>query len=86
MCLIFCLADILTQFRPLFNRQNFDLFCTFIVGLITHQHRATVTGIYPPPPSDPNVDAPSHTVDARIFGIFGTQRLILTTNGIQLHL
>ena len=46
MHLIFCLTDILTQFRPLFNRQNFALFCTFIVGLITHQHRATMTGIY----------------------------------------
>ena len=38
MPLIFCLVDILTQFRPLFNRQNFALFCTFIVGLITHRH------------------------------------------------
>ena len=46
MPLIFCLVDILTQFRPLFNRQNFALFCTFIVGLITHPHRATLTGIY----------------------------------------
>ena len=46
MPLIFCLVDILTQFRPLFNRQNFALFCTFIVGLITHRHRATLTGIY----------------------------------------
>ena len=46
MPVIFCLVDILTQFRPLFNRQNFALFCTFIVGLITHRHRATLTGIY----------------------------------------
>ena len=37
MHLIFCLVDILTQFRSLFNRQNFALFCTFIVGLITHR-------------------------------------------------
>ena len=43
MPLIFCLVDILTQFRPLFNRQNFALFCTFIVGLITHRHHATLT-------------------------------------------
>ena len=35
MCLIFCLASILTDFRPLFNSQNFTLFCTFIVGFIT---------------------------------------------------
>ena len=46
MHLIFCLTDILTQFRSLFNRQNFTLFCTFIVGLITHRRHATVTGIY----------------------------------------
>ncbi len=46
MPVIFCLVDILTQFRPLFNGQNFALFCTFIVGLITHRHRATLTGIY----------------------------------------
>ncbi len=46
MHLIFCLTGILTEFRPLFNRQNFALFCTFIVGLITHRHRATVTGVY----------------------------------------
>ena len=41
MPLIFCLVDILTQFRPLFNRQNFALFCTFI--LIT---QSCDTGIY----------------------------------------
>ena len=29
MPLIFCLVDILTQFRPLFNRQNFALFLHF---------------------------------------------------------
>ena len=46
MHLIFCLTHILTEFRPLFNCQNFDLFCTFIVGLITHRHHATVTGVY----------------------------------------
>ena len=46
MFLIFCLASILTEFRPLFNRQNFALFCTFIIGFITCRHRATVTGIY----------------------------------------
>ena len=46
MRLIFCLMSILTQFRPLFNRQSFDLFCTFILGLITHRCHATITGIY----------------------------------------
>lgn len=46
MHLIFCLTHILTEFRPLFNSQNFDLFSTFVVGVITHRHRATLTGIY----------------------------------------
>ena len=46
MSLIFCLAGILTDFRPLFNRQNFNLFCIFIVGLISHRHCATITDIY----------------------------------------
>ena len=46
MSLIFCLSDILTEFRPLFNQQNFALFCTFIVGFITHRDDATLTGIY----------------------------------------
>ena len=46
MCLIFCLASILTDFRPLFNSQNFTLFCTFIVGFITAPRSATVTDIY----------------------------------------
>ena len=36
------LSSIIQQCR----RQNFNLFCTFIVGLITYRHRATVTGIY----------------------------------------
>ena len=46
MDLIFCLSTILTEFRPLFNRQNFALFCTFILGLITHRRQATLTEIY----------------------------------------
>ena len=46
MHLIFCLSHILTEFRPLFKRQNFALFCTLIVGLITHRYCATLTGIY----------------------------------------
>lgn len=46
MHLIFCLAHILTEFRPLFNRQNFALFCTFILGFITHRRQATLTEIY----------------------------------------
>ena len=46
MSLIFCLASILTDFRRLFNRQNFPLFFTFIVGFITAPRSATVTDIY----------------------------------------
>ena len=46
MHLIFCLSTILTDFRSLFNRQNFTLFCTFILGLITHRRQATLTEIY----------------------------------------
>ena len=46
MSLIFCLSAILTECRPLFNQQNFALFCTFILGLITHRHQATLTEIY----------------------------------------
>lgn len=46
MTLIFCLNHILTEFRPLFNAPNFKLFCAFIIGLIAHQGRATVTGLY----------------------------------------
>ena len=46
MYLIFCLSHILTEFRPLFNRQNFALFCTFILGFITHRRQATLTEIY----------------------------------------
>ena len=46
MHLIFCLNHVLTEFRPLFNRQNFALFCTFILGLITHRRQASLTEIY----------------------------------------
>ena len=46
MPLIFCLVYILTEFRPFFNRQNFHLFCIFILGFISHRHCATITGIY----------------------------------------
>lgn len=46
MCLIFCLSAILTDFRPLFNRQNFHLFCIFVIGFIKQREGATLTGIY----------------------------------------
>ena len=45
MCLLFCLSVILTDFRPLFNRQNFHLFCIFVIGLIKQREGGTLTGI-----------------------------------------
>ena len=46
MDLLFCLDRILTDFRHLFNTQNFVLFCAFIIGLIANSGRGTVTNIY----------------------------------------
>jgi hypothetical protein len=46
MDLLFCLNNILTDFRPLFNSQNFPLFCTFIKGFVLCPWRKTITGIY----------------------------------------
>ena len=46
MDLLFCLNSILTDFRPLFNHQNFALFCAFIKGFVLCPARKTVTGIY----------------------------------------
>ena len=39
------LYAILSVFRPLFNSQNYPLFCAFIMGFILHPGRKTVTGI-----------------------------------------
>jgi hypothetical protein len=46
MDLLFCLNCILTDFRLLFNDQNFVLFCAFIKGFVLCPGRKTVTGIY----------------------------------------
>ena len=46
MDLLFCLDRILTDFRDLFNTQNFALFRAFIIGLIVNNSRGTVTQIY----------------------------------------
>ncbi len=46
MDLLFCLNDILTDFQPLFNGQNFALFCAFIKGFLLCPARKTITGIY----------------------------------------
>lgn len=40
------LNEILTLFRPLFNSQNYHLFCAFIAGLILCPGRKTTTRIY----------------------------------------
>ena len=46
MDLLFCLDKILTDFRHLFNTQNYALFRAFIIGLIVNHNRGTVTTIY----------------------------------------
>ena len=51
MDLLFCLDRILTDFRHLFNTQNFALFHAVIIGLIAHSGRGTLTSIYQASPS-----------------------------------
>ena len=46
MNLLFCLEDILSYFRPLFNQQNFSLFQAMICGFIANTHGGTLTGLY----------------------------------------
>ena len=46
MDLLFCLADILSDFRHLFNQQNFVLFEAFIFGFIANRGGGTLTGLY----------------------------------------
>ena len=46
MNLLFCLGDILSEFRHLFNPQNFALFQAFIFGLIANTGKGTLTDIY----------------------------------------
>ena len=38
MDLLFCLEDILSYFRPLFNQQNFALFQAMVYGFIANTH------------------------------------------------
>ena len=47
MDLLFCLRDILSDFRHLFNQQNFALFEAFIFGFIANSGRGTLTELYP---------------------------------------
>ena len=46
MDLLFCLESILSDFRPLFNQQNFALFQAFIFGLIANRGNGTLTELY----------------------------------------
>ena len=47
MHLLFCLGDILSEFRHLFNAQNFALFQAFIFGFIANKgNRGTLTDLY----------------------------------------
>ena len=46
MDLLFCLQTILSEFRHLFNSQNFALFQAFIIGLMTHTDGGTLTHLY----------------------------------------
>ena len=41
---VFCLGDILSDFRHLFNQQNFALFQAFIFGFIANSGRGTLDG------------------------------------------
>ena len=46
MNLLFCLGDILSEFRHLFNPQNFALFQAFIFEVIANNGKGTLTDIY----------------------------------------
>ena len=46
MNLLFCLGDILSDFRHLFNQQNFALFQAFIFGFIANPGKGTLTELY----------------------------------------
>ena len=46
MNLLFCLEDILSGFRHLFNQQNFALFEAFIFGFIANRGNGTLTDLY----------------------------------------
>ena len=46
MNLLFYLEDILSDFRHLFNQQNFALFQAFILGFIANRGRGTLTELY----------------------------------------
>ena len=51
MDLLFCLEHIISDFRHLFNSQNFRLFHAFIFGLIANPGGGTLTRLYQSSPS-----------------------------------
>lgn len=51
MNIISSINDLLTFFQPLFNSQGYVLFCGFIMGILCHPKRKTITGIYQASPS-----------------------------------
>lgn len=46
MDLLLCLEHILSDFRFLFNKQNFALFQAFIFGFIANRGNGTLTSLY----------------------------------------
>ena len=46
MDLLLCLRDILSDFRHLFNQQNFVLFQAFIFGFIANRGNGTLMELY----------------------------------------
>ena len=46
MDLLLCLERIISDFRPLFNQQNFMLFQAFILGFIANGGGGTLTSLY----------------------------------------
>ena len=46
MDLLFCLEGILSDFRHLFNQQNFAVFQAFIFGFIANSGRGTLMDLY----------------------------------------
>ena len=86
MDLLFCLGDILSDFRHLFNQQNFALFEAFIFGFIANRGTGTLTELYQCSASETrywsfpkflsrgkwNADAVAALLIRRIQGLYGT--------------
>ena len=86
MDLLLCLRDILSDFRYLFNQQNFALFQAFIFGFIANRGNGTLTELYQSSASETkywsfpkclsrgkwNADAVAALLIRRIQGLFET--------------